>query len=170
MCWTFIIQYGVNELGMTKEDAQSYNMVAMIIFVTSRFICTYILKFINPGQLLMILAMGGGVFTLGAIFISGMVGIYSLVAISACMSLMFPTIYGIALKGLGDDAKIGSAGLILAIGGGSLLPPLQGAIMDMAPFPMGDFVLSSTRVSFCLPFICFLVIGYYGWNTKIDHT
>ena len=165
MCWTFIIQYGTNELGMTKEDAQSYNMVAMVIFVSSRFICTYILKFINPGQLLMILAMGGGVFTLGAIFISGMVGIYSLVAISACMSLMFPTIYGIALKGLGDDAKIGSAGLILAIGGGSLLPPLQGAIIDMPSFTIGDFMLSSTRASFCLPFICFLVIGFFGWNT-----
>ena len=170
MCWTFIIQYGTNELGMTKEDAQSYNMVAMVIFVSSRFICTYILKFINPGQLLMILAMGGGVFTLGAIFISGMVGIYSLVAISACMSLMFPTIYGIALKGLGDDAKIGSAGLILAIGGGSLLPPLQGAIIDMPSFTIGDFMLSSTRASFCLPFICFLVIGFFGWNTKRDHT
>ena len=70
----------------------------------------------------------------------------------------------------GDDAKIGSAGLILAIGGGSLLPPLQGAIIDMPSFTIGDFVLSSTRASFCLPFICFLVIGYYGWNTKIDHT
>ena len=170
MCWTFIIQYGVNELGMTKEDAQSYNMVAMVIFVSSRFICTYILKFINPGQLLMILAMGGGVFTLGAIFISGMVGIYSLVAISACMSLMFPTIYGIALKGLGDDAKIGSAGLILAIGGGSLLPPLQGAIIDMPSFTIGDFMLSSTRASFCLPFICFLVIGFFGWNTIRENT
>jgi FHS family L-fucose permease-like MFS transporter len=170
MCWTFIIQYGVNELGLTKAEVQSYNMAAMIIFVTSRFICTYILKFINPGQLLMILAMGGGVFTLGAIFITGIVGIYSLVAISACMSLMFPTIYGIALDGLGEDAKIGSAGLILAIGGGCLMPPLQGAIMDMTSFSMGDFVLSSTRASFCLPFICFLVIGYYGWNTKRDHT
>ena len=114
MCWTFIIHYGVNELGMTKAEAQSYNMIAMVIFVSSRFICTYLLKYINPGQLLMGLALGGGVFTLGTIFISGMMGLYSLVAVSACMSLMFPTIYGIALKGLGEDAKIGSAGLILA--------------------------------------------------------
>jgi FHS family L-fucose permease-like MFS transporter len=78
---------------------------------------------------------------------------------------MFPTIYGIALKGLGEDAKIGSAGLILAIGGGSLMPPLQGTIMDMSSFSMGEFMLSSTRVSFCLPVICFLVIGLFGWNT-----
>jgi len=165
MCWTFIIHYCVSELGMTKAEAQSYNMVAMIIFVSSRFICTYLLKYINSGQLLMGLALGGGVFTLGTIFISGMMGLYSLMAVSACMSLMFPTIYGIALKGLGEDAKIGSAGLILAIGGGSLMPPLQGAIMDMSSFSMGEFMLSSTRASFCLPVICFLVIGFFGWNT-----
>ena len=170
MCWTFIIHYGVNELEMTKAEAQSYNMVAMVIFVSSRFICTYLLKYINPGQLLMGLALGGGVFTLGTIFISGMMGLYSLVAVSACMSLMFPTIYGIALKGLGEDAKIGSAGLILAIGGGSLMPPLQGAIMDMSSFSMGEFMLSSTRVSFCLPVICFLVIGFFGWNTARKQT
>ena len=170
MCWTFIIHYGVNELEMTKAEAQSYNMVAMVIFVSSRFICTYLLKYINPGQLLMALALGGGLFTLGTIFISGIMGLYSLVAVSACMSLMFPTIYGIALKGLGEDAKIGSAGLILAIGGGSLMPPLQGAIMDMSSFSMGGFMLSSTRVSFCLPVICFLVIGFFGWNTARKQT
>jgi FHS family L-fucose permease-like MFS transporter len=170
MCWTFIIHYGVNELGLSKAEAQSYNMVAMIIFVSSRFVCTYLLKFINSGQLLMLLAIGGGLFTLGAIFLSGMVGIFSLVAVSACMSLMFPTIYGIALQGLGEDAKLGSAGLIMAIGGGSLMPPLQGAIMDMSAFSIGSFVLSSTRASFGLPVLCFLVIGLYGWNTIRHHT
>ena len=169
MCWTFIIHYGVNELGMTKAEAQSYNMVAMVIFVSSRFICTYLLKFINSGQLLMTLALGGGTFILGTIFLTGMVGLYSLVAVSACMSLMFPTIYGIALKGLGEDAKLGSAGLILAIGGGSLMPPLQGLIMDMSSFSIGGFLLSSTRASFGLPLVCFIVIGIYGWNTMRKH-
>ena len=170
MCWTFIIQYGTNELGISKEDAQSYNIIAMVIFVSSRFICTYLLKYINPGSLLMILAIGGSMFILCTIFISGMMGLYSLIAVSACMSLMFPTIYGITLKGLGDDAEIGSAGLILAIGGGSLMPPLQGAIIDMPSFTIGDFMLSSTRASFCLPFICFLVIGFYGWNMIKENT
>ncbi len=172
MCWTFIIHYGVNELGLTEAEAQSYNMIAMIIFVSNRFVCTYLLKFFNSGQLLMILSFGGGLFTLGAIFISGMAGLYSLIAISACMSLMFPTIYGIALKGLGEDAKLGSAGLIMAIGGGSLMPPLQGAIMDMSSLTIGDFVLSSTRASFGLPFLCFIIIGLYGWNSmriRLNH-
>ena len=169
MCWTFIIHYGVNELGMTKVEAQYYNMIAMVIFVSSRFICTYLLKFINSGQLLMALALGGGIFILGSITLTDMVGLYSLVAVSACMSLMFPTIYGIALKGLGEDAKLGSAGLILAIGGGSLMPPLQGLIMDMSSFSIGDFALSSTRASFGLPLVCFIVIGFYGWNTMRKH-
>ena len=165
MCWTFIIHYGANELGMTKVEAQSYNIIAMIIFVSSRFLCTYLLKYVNPGNLLLILSIGGGLLTLGTIFIKGLLGLYSLVAVSACMSLMFPTIYGLALNGLGDGAKIGSAGLIMAIGGGSFLPPMQGAIMDMASISLGSFELSSTRASFSLPFVCFLVIGYYGWNT-----
>ncbi len=169
MCWTFIIQYGVNELGMSKEQAQLYNMVAMIIFVSSRFICTALLKYFSPGGLLMTLAIGGGMLILGTIFIQGMVGLYSLVGVSACMSLMFPTIYGIALKGLGDDAKLGAAGLIMAIGGGSIMPPLQASIMDMDAINLGFMTLSSTRASFVLPFVCFVVIAVFGFRTSKIH-
>ncbi len=163
MCWTFIVQYGMNELGMKAEDAQGYNIIAMAIFVTSRFICTYLLKFFNPGTLLGALAIGGGLFVLGAIFLQGMIGLYSLVAVSACMSLMFPTIYGIALRGLGDDAKLASAGLICAIGGGCFMPPLQAWIMDGSAISLGPLSLSATRASFVLPLLCFVVVGLYGF-------
>jgi FHS family L-fucose permease-like MFS transporter len=169
MCWTFIIQYAGNELGMEKATAQMYNMVAMIIFVSSRFICTFLLRFFSSGGLLMNLAIGGFCLVLGTIFIRGMTGLYCLVGVSACMSLMFPTIYGIALKGLGDDAKLGAAGLIMAIGGGCLMPPMQGAIMDMADFNLGFMTLSSTRASFVLPVICFVVIAIYGFRTSAIH-
>jgi len=160
MVWTFIIQYAEAELGMSKADAQGYNMIAMGIFVTSRFVCTFLLKYFKPSLLLLTLAVGGTICTLGTIFLKGMPGLYSLVAISACMSLMFPTIYGIALKGLGDDAKLGSAGLILAIGGGCLMPPLQGLLIDKATWFES---LSSVRISFILPLICFLFISLYGF-------
>ena len=160
MVWTFIIQYAEQELGMAKATAQEYNMIAMGIFVSSRFICTFLLKYIKPSLLLLVLAIGGMVFTAGAIFVKGMPGLYSLVAISACMSLMFPTIYGIALKGLGDDAKLGSAGLILAIGGGALMPPLQGLLIDKAVWFES---LSSVRVSFLLPLFSFVVIAAYSY-------
>jgi len=169
MCWTFIIQYGVNELGLEKATAQNYNIVAMTVFVTSRFVCTFLLKFFSPGGLLMTLALCGLGLVAGAIFITGMTGLYCLMAVSACMSLMFPTIYGIALKGLGDDAKLGAAGLIMAIGGGCLMPPMQAAIMDMNAFNLGFMTLSSTRASFVLPLICFIVIAIFGMRTSKVH-
>ena len=160
MVWTFIIQYAVNEIGLSAQTAQGWNIVAMVIFVSSRFVCTYLLKFFNPGLLLTFLAIAGGGLVMGAIFLKGMPGLYSLVGVSACMSLMFPTIYGIALSGLGDDAKLGSAGLIFAIGGGCLMPPLQALIMDGSAWGP----ISATRASFLLPFICFVVIAAYGFT------
>jgi FHS family L-fucose permease-like MFS transporter len=164
MCWTFIIQYAGATLGMSKEDAQGYNIIAMIIFVSSRFICTFLLKYVSPGHLLSGLAAGGVVLTLGTIFIQGMAGLWCLVGVSACMSLMFPTIYGIALDGLGDDAKLGSAGLILAIGGGCLMPPLQAMLIDQ-PTVLG---LAGVRASFFLPLLCFVAIALYGFaSTRI---
>ncbi len=169
MVWTFIIQYAVNELGLPAQTAQGWNIVAMVVFVSSRFVCTYLLKFFNPGRLLALLAVGGGLLVLGAIFIQGMPGLYCLVGVSACMSLMFPTIYGIALSGLGEDAKLGSAGLICAIGGGCLMPPLQALVMDGAGFALGPLALSATRASFLLPFLCFVVIALYGLSAARNH-
>lgn len=162
MCWTFIIQYAELELGVAKSTAQNCNILAMIIFVSSRFICTFLLHYIKPGSLLALLAIGGLIFTSGTIFIQGYPGLYCLIGVSACMSLMFPTIYGIALEGLGDDAKLGSAGLILAIGGGCLMPPLQAAIIDLPPVNLGFMELASVRASFFLPALCFAVIAGYG--------
>jgi len=169
MCWTFIIQYAEKELGLSKSTAQNCNILAMLIFVTNRFICTFLLHYIKPGALLGLLAGGGLILTTGTIFVTGYAGLYCLIGVSACMSLMFPTIYGIALKGLGDDAKLASAGLILAIGGGCLMPPLQAAIIDMPPFDLGFMELASVRVSFILPLICFAVIAHYGWKTYRVH-
>jgi len=165
MCWTFIIQYAELELGLAKSTAQNCNILAMVIFVSSRFICTFLLHYIQPGRLLGLLAVGGIAFMAGTIFIQGYTGLYCLIGVSACMSLMFPTIYGIALKGLGDDAKLGSAGLILAIGGGCLMPPMQGAIIDLPPIDLGFMELASVRASFFLPLLCFVVIALYGWRS-----
>lgn len=165
MCWTFIIQYGTHlfmSQGMEEKAAevlsQEYNIIAMVIFCISRFVCTFILRYLNPGKLLAILAIAGCCFTAGVIFFQDIWGMYCLVAVSACMSLMFPTIYGIALTGLGDDAKFGAAGLIMAILGGSVLPPLQASIIDMNTI----WNMPAVNVSFILPFICFVVITIYG--------
>ncbi|MFZ5830378.1 MAG: L-fucose:H+ symporter permease [Planctomycetota bacterium] len=169
MCWTYIIHYAMGNLGMTASQAQNYNIVAMVIFCSSRFICTYLLKYVSPGGLLMSLALGGIALSLGTMFIPGIVGLYCLIGISACMSLMFPTIYGIALNGLGEDAKLGSAGLIFAIVGGALMPPLQGSIIDLGDsagrIDLGGMAMSAVSFSFVLPLICFVVIAVYGFVT-----
>ncbi len=159
MTWTFIIQYAENELGIDKATAQNFNIMAMVIFLSSRFICTFFLKYIAPSKLLLILSAGGVLFTLGAIYLQGMPGLYSLVLISACMSLMFPTIYGLALDGVGEDAKLGSAGLIFAIVGGVFMTRFQGQIMDFDSF-MGT---TATRGSFYLVVLCFVIIAGYGY-------
>ena len=169
MCWTFIIQYGTRifmEQGMGEKDAevlsQQYNIFAMTLFCSSRFICTFLLKYFRPGALLGTLAVAAGLLTLGVIFCNGIAGLYCLVGVSGCMSLMFPTIYGIALEGMGEDAKFGAAGLIMAILGGSVLPPLQASIIDLgsvAGFP-------AVNISFVLPLICFVVVAAYGYRQK----
>ena len=172
MCWTFIIQYGTRvftQTGMEEQAAevlsQRYNIVAMAIFCVSRFICTFLMKYFSPGALLMTFAITGSALTAGVIGFQNINGMYCLVGVSACMSLMFPTIYGIALEGLGDDAKFGAAGLIMAILGGSIMPPAQAAIIDQGML----FGLPAVNVSFILPLICFLVIIVYGYRSHTIH-
>ncbi len=169
MCWTFIVHYGTRYFmsqGMGEQEAevlsQQYNIVAMGIFLVSRFISTFLMRYVRPGRLLMFFAMGGFVMVAGVIIFQGIFGLYCLVGVSAFMSLMFPTIYGIALRGLGEDAKFGAAGLIMAILGGSVMPPLQGAIIKqgtMMSMPAENF-------SFVIPLICFVVVAIYGYRTR----
>ena len=169
MCWTFIVHYGTRYFmsqGMGEQEAevlsQQYNIVAMAIFIVSRFISTFLMRYIKPGRLLMFFAIGGFILISGVIAFQGIVGLYCLVGVSACMSLMFPTIYGIALRGLGEDAKFGAAGLIMAILGGSVMPPLQGAIIKQGTI----FSMPAENISFAIPLICFVVVAIYGYRTR----
>ena len=169
MCWTFIIQYGTRIFmaeGMGEQQAevlsQRFNIFAMLFFICSRFIATFLMRWVRPSRLLTVFALMAMLFTLGVILLQNRMGLYCLVCVSGCMSLMFPTIYGIALDGLGDDAKFGAAGLIMAILGGSVLPPLQAAIIDRGTV-LGSF--PATNASFVLPLLCFLVVAVYGYRT-----
>ena len=164
MCWTFIIQYA-DKLGIPKAQAQNYNILAMSIFLISRFLCTYLMKFISSKKLLTLFAVGGIISIFGVIFIHDIRGLYFLIATSAFMSLMFPTIYGLALHGLGSDTSLGAAGLVMAIVGGALMPPLQGWIVDFEA--VGNY--KAVNISFVLPLICFCVIAAYGYRTLKVH-
>ena len=158
MVWTFIIQYADN-LGVDKATAQNYNIVAMSIFLCSRFISTFLMKYVNSRKLLAIFGTSAMACTLGTIFIVGMPGLYCLIGISAFMSLMFPTIYGIALENVEEqDTSLGAAFLVMAIVGGAVMPPLQGLIIDMGVVAG----LPAVNVSFVLPLVCFMAVTIYG--------
>ncbi|MDA1345261.1 MAG: L-fucose:H+ symporter permease [Bacteroidetes bacterium] len=164
MCWTFIIQYA-DVLGISKAAAQNFNILAMVIFLTSRFVSTFLMQYVNSKKLLMLFGIGGAMTLSITIFSQGMLGLYALVATSGFMSLMFPTIYGIALEGLGEDASLGAAGLVMAIVGGALMPPLQGLIIDMGTVG----TLQAVNASFVLPLICFCVVTIYGYRSLQIH-
>ncbi|MDB4297835.1 L-fucose:H+ symporter permease, partial [Flavobacteriaceae bacterium] len=162
MCWTFIYQYvdNINNHLPAGEEplvATWYNIMAMILFLVGRWICTFMMRTIDGAKLMLIFATGAVAFTTGAIVINGPVGLYCLVMVSFCMSLMFPTIYGIALKGMGDEAKLGSAFLVMAIVGGALLPPVQAKILDIGGEGFDDVLffgfIPEINASFVLPLI-----------------
>ena len=160
MVWTFIIQYADN-IGIDKATAQNYNICAMFLFLCSRFITTYLMRYIKSYNLLTIFGIGAALASVGTIAIQGIGGLYCLVAISFFMSLMFPTIYGIALERVNtEDTNLGAAFLVMAIVGGALMPPLQGAIIDLGT--IGGF--PAVNISFALPLFCFVVVALYGWR------
>lgn len=158
MVWTFIIQYADN-LGIDKATAQNYNILAMVLFLCGRFVSTFLMRWVNGRKLLVAFGVGAALCALGAILIVGMPGLYCLIGISLFMSLMFPTIYGTALEDVSlEDATLGAAFLVMAIVGGALMPPLQGMIIDCGTI-LGH---PAVNVSYCLPFLCFVVVTWYG--------
>ena len=158
MVWTFIIQYADN-IGINKATAQNYNIIAMVTFLCFRFIGTYSMKYVAPSVLLTIFGIGAALCCLGTIFIDGIAGLWCLVVISAFMSIMFPSIYGIALRSVNsEDTSLGAAFLVMAIVGGALMPPMQGMIIDQGVIAG----MAAVNISFILPLICFIMVTFYG--------
>ncbi|MEO0330676.1 MAG: L-fucose:H+ symporter permease [Bacteroidota bacterium] len=174
MVWTFIYQYVTNLNASRGPDEQLnatvYVAASTISFLIGRWICTFLIKYINSASLMLIFALVGAAFCAIAIISVNMVGLYCLVGVSFAMSLMFPTIYGLALRGMGDEAKLGSAGLILAIVGGALMPPLQGRIIDLGGTGLRDITvmgnIPEVNFSFILPFVCLLLVAVYSLRAR----
>lgn len=166
MCWTYIYQYA-EAIHINNVTAGYYQMAAFILFVLGRIFGTFLLRFFKSSKLLFLFALCAIITALGTIFLQNILGLYCLVLISFFMSLMFPTIYGIALENLSEEeSKIGSAGLVMAIVGGALLPKLQGMIIDLGGNDVADILIagvSEVNFSFILPLICFTFISWYGF-------
>ena len=171
MCWTYIFQYvdNINDTLGLELTATYFNVAAMIIFLIGRWIGTALMKTINPSKMLLLFGIGGVLLCGGTVVVPSVIGLYCLVGVSFFMSIMFPTIYGIALKDMGDEAKIGSAGLVMSIVGGALMPIAQGWILDWGGSGFSDVkilgFISEVNFSFNLPLICLSVVAFYGYNT-----
>ena len=170
-CWAYIIQYGVRIFmieGISETDAemlsQKYNIAAIVMFAIFRFICTWLLKYFNPEQFLSVMAITAFTFTIGTILFTDRNGLYCLIAVSACMSLMFPTINGIGLRGMNQNVKLASAGFTMAIFGGAVFPFIQAAIIDSQIVILG---LPSTNISFIIPLLCFVVVAIFGHRAYV---
>ncbi|MDB4013534.1 L-fucose:H+ symporter permease [Flavobacteriaceae bacterium] len=165
MCWTYIYQYSEG-IGINAEKAANFQFIAFILFFIGRGTGTFLLKYIRSNDLMLIFAIMASIFSFGTIFNQGYFGLYCLISISFFMSIMFPTIYGLSLKGLNEEeCKIGAAGLVMAIVGGALMPALQGMIIDIGGVAVNDIKIlgvSEVNFSFTLPLLCFMYIIFYS--------
>ncbi|MCG2590404.1 L-fucose:H+ symporter permease [Rhodohalobacter sulfatireducens] len=155
--WSYTIRYVMAELSLDESGASNYYLAALILFTVMRFAFTGLLKRFRGSILLIWSAFVAVGFLLIVIFVGGFVGVLALVGISGCMSLMFPTIFGLASQGLGQDRKIAGSGLIMAILGGAVLTAIQGQVSDIS---------GSIHLSFFIPMICFLVVAYFGFSNR----
>jgi len=164
--WTWTIQYVMTTVGLNEADAAQYYLIAIVLFIACRWICTALMKYIEPALMMAVFAVGGILASLGTIYLPTSQSVWCLVTISACMSLMFPTIYGIALKDLGEEVKVGAAGLIMAILGGAVITPIMGRFIDNGILssitPMFNGAEAAVRSSFLIPIICFSIVLIYS--------
>jgi len=154
--WTYTNFYIPEAIGVSQETALLYHTAALVLFGTSRWIFTGLMCFYRASTLLLVAALCGAIATLVVIFVGGMPGVIALVSLSGFMSLMFPTIFGLGCTGLGSDMKVGSSGIIMAIVGGAILTPLQGAMVDHF----------GASLSYLLPLGCFLVIAAFAASSR----
>ena len=150
--WSFTIQYAMDVLGVPKSRAGWYLQASLIVFLIARFVMTYLLGIFRPTKLLFAMGALGAVLSLVAVFSQNMLGMIAVIGISLSLSLMFPTIYGVALQGLGKDTKFGAAGLVMAILGGALLPMVHAKVMDAV----------GTAEGFIIPAVCLAGVAMYA--------
>jgi FHS family L-fucose permease-like MFS transporter len=150
--WTYLIQYVGQALNGSLEKGGFYLQISLIVFLGSRFVMTWLIGRIRATKVLAVLAFLAVVLCVFAMISPNMAGVIAVVSLSFCLSLMFPTIYGVALKGLGPATKFGAAGLVMAIVGGAIMPLMQGKLVDE----------TSPAFSFIVPAVCFGLVGLYA--------
>ena len=150
--WSFTIRYVMQEVSLREDEAANYYLIGLALFISARFLFTYLMKFIKPSLLLMGASMGAILACLVVIYGAGKLGSAAIPAVSFFMSLMFPTIYGISNRDLGKDTKLAASGQIMAILGGAVMTAIQGQVSDRL----------GIHSAFYVPVACFVLVGLFG--------
>ncbi len=154
--WGITIDYVTDILpGTSKEVAsQKFLVIGTSLFVVGRILGTLLMTVVKDHKILTTYAAAAALLCLAGVFAEGLTAVYSVLAINFFMSIMFPTIFALGVKGLGEFTKLGSSFIIMAIVGGAILPPVMGYMAQAI----------GIQQSFILPCICFLVVFFYGWK------
>ena len=171
--FTYFLIYGKHLFiaeGMDELQAETmvnhYSMMAFVIFAAMRFLSTWLLTFIAPGRLLSVMAIFGTAALAGSIIFTDRNGLYCMLIAHGALSMMFPTIYGMALRSVDDDVKYASAGLTMTVFAGAVIPPLQAAIIEWGKDLLG---LPAINISFIVPLVCLIAVVYYGHAGYVRH-
>jgi len=138
-----------------KEAAMWWGLKAMVGFMAGRFAGTFLMKYIKPPVLLTAYSLINILLLLAAIFIDGPLSVYAVMAVPFFMSIMFPTIFALGIEGLGEESKIASSFIVMAIVGGAIFPLFMGLISDAT---------GSMQKAYIVPLLCFAVVGFFGWK------
>jgi FHS family L-fucose permease-like MFS transporter len=150
--WTFMIQYVQQALGGSLQLGGFVLQISLLVFLGSRFLMTWLMGLIRASALMAALGGLAVLLCVYAMFSPNLAGVIAVAALSFCLSLMFPTIYGLALRGLGPATKFGAAGLVMAIVGGALMPLVQGKLIDA----------TTPAFSFLVPAVCYAIVLSYA--------
>ena len=157
--WSFFIQYIQDYTGEHEKLAGTLLTGTLVAFAVGRFSATWFMKFIKPARLMGIYGTANIILVLLAVVIPGWIGVWSIFLTSFFMSLMFPTIFALGIKGLGENTKLGGSLMVMAIIGGAAFTPVMGVISDRT----GSMALAMT-----LPLICYLVVTWYAvWGSRV---
>jgi MFS transporter, FHS family, L-fucose permease len=158
--WSYMIKYGQTELGLTDKAAADYLFYTLVLFLVGRFVGTALMSRVSPILILGVFAVINIALTATAASVGGLWGMYALVATSAFMSIMFPTIFAVSVRDLGPLTETGSSLLVMSIVGGFLLTNLMGHIAD----------LSHIRTAIIVPLVCFAVIALFAFSAPKDES
>jgi FHS family L-fucose permease-like MFS transporter len=153
--FSLFILYATKSAAISEIKAADFLGACGIAFLIGRFLGTFLMKYIKPNQLLVIYAAINTLLCAVAILATGMITVYAVILICFFMSIMFPTIFALGIKNLGNDTQYGSSLIIMSIVGGAILPRIFGYISDST---------KNIQLGYIVPLICFLVICYYGFT------